>query len=159
MVSFSGLCRSYLKVILKLLHLRWVSADSWLYCASIVMKPVCARLMFYSIGFSSKEFLLWTSYQVAAQATCVFFLLLFFFYSKSRPFRRNSTIEQQCEQWAARIWKAALGNVAAGSIQLRRPEVSASTQERRAKYGGGGGREWREGRWVWEGGSNTKEQN
>ena len=53
--------------------------------------------------------------------------------------RRNSTIEQQCEQWAARILKAALGNVAAGSIQLRRPEVSASTQERRAMYGGGDG--------------------
>ena len=72
----------------------------------------------------------------------LFIYFLFIFYSKPRPFRRNSTIEQQCEQWAARIWKAALGNVAAGSIQLRRPEVSASTQERRAKYGeGGGGRE------------------
>ena len=70
-----------------------------------------------------------------------FFFFSFFFYSKPRPFRRNSTIEQQCEQWAARILKAALGNVAAGSIQLRRPEVSASTQERRAMYGGGGGGE------------------
>ena len=69
-----------------------------------------------------------------------FFFFFFFFNSKPRPFRRNSTIEQQCEQWAARIWKAALGNVAAGSIQLRRPEVSASTQERRAMYGGGGER-------------------
>ena len=80
---------------------------------------------------------------------CVFFFFFFFFfYSKPRPFRRNSTIEQQCEQWAARIWKAALGNVAAGSIQLRRPEVSASTQERRAKYGGGGGEnEGRVGEW------------
>ena len=67
-----------------------------------------------------------------------FFFFFFFFYSKPRPFRRSSTIEQQCEQWAARILKAALGNVAAGSIQLRRPEVSASTQERRAMYGGGG---------------------
>ena len=77
-----------------------------------------------------------------------FFFFFFFFYSKPRPFRRNSTIEQQCEQWAARIWKAALGNVAAGSIQLRRPEVSASTQERRAKYGGGGGEnEGRVGEW------------
>ena len=77
-----------------------------------------------------------------------FFYFFIFFYSKPRPFRRNSTIEQQCEQWAARILKAALGNVAAGSIQLRRPEVSASTQERRAKYGGGGGEhEGRIGEW------------
>ena len=76
------------------------------------------------------------------------FLFFIFFYSKPRPFRRNSTIEQQCEQWAARIWKAALGNVAAGSIQLRRPEVLASTQERRAKYGEGGGEnEGRVGEW------------
>ena len=66
------------------------------------------------------------------------FIYLFILNSKSRPFRRNSTIEQQGEQWAARIMKVALGNVAAGSIQLRRHEVSASTQERRAMYGGGG---------------------
>ena len=68
-----------------------------------------------------------------------FFLFFFFLNSKPRPFQRNSTIEQQCEQWAARILKAALGNVAAGSVQLRLPEVSASTQERRAMYGGEAG--------------------
>ena len=53
-----------------------------------------------------------------------------------------------------RILKAALCNVAAGSIQLRRPEVSASTQERRAMYGGGGGEnEERIGEWgKWGGG-------
>ena len=48
--------------------------------------------------------------------------------------------------------------MAAGSIQLRRPEVSASTQERRAKYGGGGGERMKVGEWG-KGGSNTKEQN
>ena len=89
----------------------------------------------------------WREYEKVCVCVCVcIFYFILFFSSKPRPFRRNSTIEQQCEQWAARILKAALGNVAAGSIQLRRPEVSASTQERRAMYGGGRGGGENEGR-------------
>ena len=83
------------------------------------------------LGFLSILIQFWTT----CHALHFLFFYFYFFYSKPRTFRCNSTIEQQCDQWAARILKAALGNVAAGSIQLRRPEVLASTQERRAMYG------------------------
>ena len=54
--------------------------------------------------------------------------------------------------------EGSTGNVAAGSIQLRRPEVSVSTQERCAMYGEWGENEGRIGEWG-TGDSNTKEQN